>query len=166
MSRTTSVRRAARLALVPAVVAGVLALPGAVAFADTAEPTASPAAASPTPTAAASPTPTAAASPTPTASASAVPAPTADPTLPSGLPEGSMNGTGPRTSGQVVVPVNGSMQYAVGGSGPLPRGGAQTGEGAVDRGSAAGLVVGGGLAAAGAAGVGLLVVRRRADARA
>ncbi|MFD7729896.1 hypothetical protein ACFV6F_05875 [Kitasatospora phosalacinea] len=147
MSRTTSVRRAARLALVPAVVAGVLALPGAVAFADAASP------------APASPAPTASASVADPAAPSAVPTPAADPVAPTGGVPQSVQGSG-------AGPVNGSVDSAAGGPGSLPRGGAQTGEGAVDRGSATGLVVGGGLAAAGAAGVGLLVVRRRADARA
>ncbi|MEV7212564.1 hypothetical protein AB0O31_05685 [Kitasatospora cineracea] len=126
MSRTTSVRRALRLALVPAVAAGVLALPGAVAFADGSSP-----APVPTPTVA----PAASATPAParsaTATATATPAPAVR-----------------------------------GGSAVLPRGGAQTGEGAVDGGSTTGLVLGAGLAAAGAAGTGLLVVRRRARARA
>ncbi|MFF4338388.1 hypothetical protein ACFY00_00455 [Kitasatospora sp. NPDC001540] len=152
MSGTTSVRRAVRLALAPALAVSALALPGAVAFADTAGP----AAASPTPTAA-SPTPTASA-PAP-ASPSAVPTPTAAPALPTGLPTGAGI---PGTYGSVSLP-----GAAPGASAPqLPKGGAQTGEGAVDRGSTTGLVVGGGLAAAGAAGVGLLVVRRRAGNRA
>ncbi|WAL71643.1 hypothetical protein OU787_09055 [Kitasatospora sp. YST-16] len=135
MSRTTSVRRALRLALVPAVAAGVLALPGAVAFADSGSP-----APVPTPTVA----PAASATPAP-APATATPTPAVSP-APAGAPGVRWGGTG-------------------GGSAALPKGGAQTGEGAVDGGSATGLVLGAGLAAAGAAGIGLLVVRRRAAAR-
>ncbi|MFI1520188.1 hypothetical protein [Kitasatospora cineracea] len=131
MSRTTSVRRALRLALVPAVAAGVLALPGAVAFADAGSP-----APVPTPTVA----PAASATPAP-APAAATPTPAVTP-APAGAP---------------------GVRW--GGSAALPKGGAQTGEGAVDGGSATGLVLGAGLAAAGAAGIGLLVVRRRAAAR-
>ncbi|MGW4695629.1 sortase-dependent protein [Kitasatospora cineracea] len=129
MSRTTSVRRALRLALVPAVAAGVLALPGAVAFADSGSP-------APVPTVA----PAASATPAP-APATATPTPAVTP-APAGAP---------------------GVRW--GGSAALPKGGAQTGEGAADGGSATGLVLGAGLAAAGAAGIGLLVVRRRAAAR-
>ncbi|GAA2112681.1 hypothetical protein GCM10009759_55660 [Kitasatospora saccharophila] len=125
MSGTASVRRVARLALVPALAVGAFVLPGAVAFADTAAPSASP-------TAAPSASVSAVASPVPgAATPSLAPAPAADPK-----------------------------------NGGLPRGGAQTGEAAVDGGSVTGLVVGVGLAAAGAAGIGLLVLRRRADSRA
>ncbi|QKW24200.1 Tat pathway signal sequence domain protein [Kitasatospora sp. NA04385] len=105
--------------MAPALAVGLLALPGAVAFADTASPT---------------PVPSAA------ASVSATPAPAPAP-----------------SSARVE---------SVSGTGAVPRGGAQTGEGAVDGGSTTGLVLGGGLAAAGAAGIGLLVVRRRAAGRA
>ncbi|MFG2825812.1 sortase-dependent protein [Kitasatospora sp. NPDC048365] len=119
MSSTLSVRRATRLALVSAAALGVLALPGAVAFADG---SASPSPARATPSASPSVAPTAVPSPVPSRS--------------------------PAT--QVTA---------------VPKGGAQTGEGAADGGSTVTLVVGTVLAAAGAAGIGLVVVRRRAGAQ-
>jgi len=129
MSGTTSVRRTARLALVPALAAGVLALPGAVAFADTASPSASPTSPATTET---------------TGPAPAKPSPSVSPT--------ALVSASPTSAAKVGA--------------PLPKGGAQTGEGVADRGSATGLVLGAGLAVAGAAGIGLFAVRRRAGDRA
>ncbi|MFJ1758116.1 sortase-dependent protein [Kitasatospora sp. NPDC088134] len=126
MPGTTSVRRAVRLALVSAGVAGALALPTTAAFAD------------------GTPSPTA---PAAVATPSAAPSPAA--TSATGRDVAPTPGTDPKSGIQVTA---------------VPRGGAQTGEGTAS--SSLPLVLGTGLAAAGAAGLGLVVLRRRAGSRA
>ncbi|MFJ8041339.1 sortase-dependent protein [Kitasatospora sp. NPDC096147] len=132
MAGTTTVRRALRLALVSAGVAGTVALSGAVAHADGSSP--APAA------------PSASVSPTAPAAATEKPAVTPAPVKPSASPSKPTERDG--SAPQVKV---------------VPKGGAQTGEGEAQ--SSTTLVVGSGLAALGAAGLGFAVLRRRAGAR-